>query len=1030
VYAPTAQHGAHKFTEFLAEVSLALSTLNREGGTLCLVGDFNTDLTSPTSRADRLRKVLQKGGVAAPAEALLNLRPTFIRGGQSSSIDWICVSRGEATGYHVWGDRDLCNDGHAAVTADLHLESCTAKRRPTAQWGWRPTAARATDWTEYQRRAAAKLAGYKDWIANVAQACQTEEGRESALCIANTVLTNALLSAADEGLGLVHRSGSPKSWWSDELEALSTVRKQRWSCYALSRSPEDFSSYRQAKRAFTHAARRRKRAQWAEAWSTTAKDRAEGLTRLWWRASKRLRGEAEPLTGEVYIDENKEQLSQGLENRLEAWRSFYASLSEEPKGEWNCGPTHLGAPTDCEWDNPPTYREVKKSIKDTHRWKAGGDDEVLPYLLTQGGPPVVGALTSLLELVWTWEQVPQAWKDAVVCPIYKDGDPCDRANYRPISLLNVVGKTAERVIQRRLSKKIEETRALSDQQLGFRPGLGCLEAILWVTEVLKARKAAGKQTILIFLDVRKAYDTVWHDGLWCRLAGMGLSGKEARITQDWHKGGRARVRIAGTLSEYFPLRAGVRQGGISSPTLYTAFIDEINHDLQAAGIGIMEESIWCGNSMYADDMVVMVETVEEARKAMRIVEGHARKWRYKLNPSKCKAMVVGRNSAHPVHITLDGEAIEVTKAFRYLGVWISENLKWNRHVEELEKRATKRMAALRMLAASSGGMNAEIALELWRAELRPMWEHGIGIWGLDLPKGLMERLERAQRKLLRGVLAVGKTTASSAILFETNCERIADRATKLGLGLWGKYQFGHGGGHQLRSILFHRLAPCASPPQWSWCHKILQAAAELGLGEDAVDEMSQPLWAGRVRRAIENRRWADLDQEAAEKPKLRTYNTIGPDPGEMGPYLRYSYLLGGRVLTRLRLGTNGLAIETGRWEGKLAKERTCRHCNNAVEDEMHFIGHCPAYTLQRQKWWHRFDKFLPGCSTQDWITSETLYRSTRTWARAVLDGGRCFEDPELRRHFRTTSAHMAEAMWRQRQEREEEWRRKGPPHLL
>ena len=137
-------------------------------------------------------------------------------------------------------------------------------------------------------------------------------------------------------------------------------------------------------------------------------------------------------------------------------------------------------------------------------------------------------------------------------------DPLDIGHYRGITLLSVVGKFFEWIMNKRMYKWGEKLKLICDEQGGFREGRGCLDIIFMLSEVVQARKEQNKSTYLCFIDVKKAYDTVWQAGLWSKVWQLGIMGKMRRILKEWYEGMESVVLLDGKSSRAFPIEQGVK----------------------------------------------------------------------------------------------------------------------------------------------------------------------------------------------------------------------------------------------------------------------------------------------------------------------------------------------------------------------------------------------------------------------------------------------------------------------------------------
>ena len=171
-------------------------------------------------------------------------------------------------------------------------------------------------------------------------------------------------------------------------------------------------------------------------------------------------------------------------------------------------------------DEPPTEEELQLALTKMKRGKAGGKSGILPELVLFGGAVLWDRLLELMRALWKEGEVVTDWKDAEVVPIPKKGDlqRCD--NWRGISLLDVVGKVFARIIQERLQVIAERT--LPDSQCGFRKGRGCCDMLFVARQLLEKTREHHDTMFTLFVDLRKAYDSVPREALWKVLERCGV----------------------------------------------------------------------------------------------------------------------------------------------------------------------------------------------------------------------------------------------------------------------------------------------------------------------------------------------------------------------------------------------------------------------------------------------------------------------------------------------------------------------------
>ena len=145
------------------------------------------------------------------------------------------------------------------------------------------------------------------------------------------------------------------------------------------------------------------------------------------------------------------------------------------------------------------------------------------------------------------------------------------------------------------------------------------------------------------LDVKKAFDTVWHQGLFVKLQRKGIPTRIWHVLNNWYTSSSCSVLQCGNHSRSFPILQGVRQGAILSPLLYSIFVDDLLNTLDHSGLGARIGEDFCGTPMYIDDLALVASSPEELQAMLDIVSHYASQWRYQLNSSKSVILVFGES---------------------------------------------------------------------------------------------------------------------------------------------------------------------------------------------------------------------------------------------------------------------------------------------------------------------------------------------------------------------------------------------------
>ena len=174
---------------------------------------------------------------------------------------------------------------------------------------------------------------------------------------------------------------------------------------------------------------------------------------------------------------------------------------------------------------------------------------------------------------------------------------------------------------------------------GFRVNRSCMDNVYTLNEIVQGR-FRDKETYAFFLDVQRAYDTVWRDGLWLKLWDMGVKGRMWHVIKKMYEASRSTVLLK---SSMFSVEQGVAQGCSLSPILFSVFVNDLLKDVEQAELGIqLSSGKRVGGMLFADDFVGVSDSRESLQKLIYVVHGYCNKWRLKANVSKSAVMVCKR----------------------------------------------------------------------------------------------------------------------------------------------------------------------------------------------------------------------------------------------------------------------------------------------------------------------------------------------------------------------------------------------------
>ena len=267
---------------------------------------------------------------------------------------------------------------------------------------------------------------------------------------------------------------------------------------------------------------------------------------------------------------------------------------------------------------------------------------------------IITPLSILFQNCIDTRTFPDTWKKSNIVPVHKKGDKQIVDNYRPVSLLPILGKIFERVIFNSVFEYLEENNLLCPNQSGFRPSDSCEYQLLSILhEIYKSFDCNPPKDVRgIFLDLSKAFDRVWHDGLIYKIKHIDITGNSLKLIESFLSNRFQQVVLNGQSSSWAPVCAGVPQGSILGPLFFLIYINDLSKGISSTV------------KLFADDT-----------------------WKMSFNPDvseQAHKVVFSRKShklAHPP-VFFNNVPVKRCSIQKHLGFHLDEKLNFNHHVKE------------------------------------------------------------------------------------------------------------------------------------------------------------------------------------------------------------------------------------------------------------------------------------------------------------------------------------------------------------
>lgn len=389
-----------------------------------------------------------------------------------------------------------------------------------------------------------------------------------------------------------------------------------------------------------------------------------------------------------------------------------------------------------------TDEGVRKLLEGLKTSKAAGPDNIHPRVLKEAASEISPILRHIFQKSLDSGQIPTDWRIANICPLYKKGDRSCPTNYRPISLTSIVCKVLEHIVCSNLMRHMDAHNILTDRQHAFRRNHSCVTQLCHVINDWASAIDANQQTDAFILDFAKAFDTVPHERLKSKLHSYGITGKTLNWIDAFLCQRSQRVVVNGAKSKWTRVTSGVPQGTVLGPALFNLFINDITTVVRSEIRLFADDCICYRTILSPSDCNILQQDIEN-------LASWADKWSMKFAPSKCKTIRISRKIRKniPYLYHLQGVALDSVKEIKYLGVTITHNLRWNKHIADIVSRSNK---VLGLLRRNLSFCNQQVKQAAYIGLVRPMLEYASVIWDPHT-ENLKSEIEKVQRRAARFV---------------------------------------------------------------------------------------------------------------------------------------------------------------------------------------------------------------------------------------------------------------------------------------
>lgn len=398
---------------------------------------------------------------------------------------------------------------------------------------------------------------------------------------------------------------------------------------------------------------------------------------------------------------------------------------------------------------PTNEFEIFKLIKNLKCKNSHGDDKINNKIIKLLADEICVPLSIIFNKCLTEGIFPDKMKNAEVIPLHKGKTKHEMNNYRPVSLLTSTSKLLEKIIHERIYNFMVNNNLFNEFQFGFRKKCSTIDTITSFLGKLIQNIENKENTLGIYIDLSKAFDTINHNILLHKLHYLGIRGTANKLIKDYLTNRTQQVRLYNENSNIYCLSDkndivdGIPQGSVLGPLLFILYISDINNSLK--------NSLAYG---FADDTTILIsDTSFEDMYLKAYEELHnicdwflANKLSINLNKTNYILFKKNKNKLNvPPDLIINNTLINKVSHTKFLGIIMDEEISWKLHVNYLLNRLRSN---LYLFKSSKNTLPLAAKLNLYYAHVYSILIYGNIIWGPMISQGNKNKISKLQDKII------------------------------------------------------------------------------------------------------------------------------------------------------------------------------------------------------------------------------------------------------------------------------------------
>ena len=570
-------------------------------------------------------------------------------------------------------------------------------------------------------------------------------------------------------------------------------------------------------------------------------------------------------------------------------------------------------------------KKVKKHICSMKNGKSPGPDglKIELYKELTKSNVCLKKMTECMREEYNRTEKPSSWKTSKTTMIPKTAKPMAK-DLRPIALTDNSYKIFMSIIKEEIENHLTRNEIIKESQAGFSKGCRIEDNLFILNYCVEDAFLRKKSLIVTAIDYSKAFDSIDRSSMIEAMKNYKLCPEIINNIAEIYNDDITQVEWRKGINEPFKITNGIRQGCTASSVLFKILTYKIIDTIEETGRGYRIYLFKLTQLFFADDGLLLTETIEEAKEIIEILILETKKYGLKLNKEKSNILIFNMKD-QPTDI----ENIKITNQIKYLGVWINNkrNL-FTSHKEKMIQKAQK-LANLTYSIIEKSVSKILIGKTYWKNVAIPSIFHADGI--LNINKTDIRKLQQIENGVYRKILGAAKYAPLCTLRGEIGASLVETRIMKNRL-LYIKSI------NNRDNRLIKEILNDMKEREFKWIKEARKFAEEVGENLTKMEKYKTDLIKKKLRE-WDTQKWK---QEKINKSTLQLYNKWKHNIEEARDYDNgYASVL----LYKAR--SNTLPLNDRKRHQK--KETKCEMCEAPLEDLEHFLLDCPALEEERRK---------------------------------------------------------------------------------